>query len=74
MRLKGVTLTIKMKKISLLIFLAFIALKITGQEAMNCLAYDGTDEHTSLGNPANLQLTNYTIEIWFYGTDNTKSI
>lgn len=46
----------------------------TAQNAGNCLSYNGVNQQTSLGNPANLQLTTYTIEVWFFGTDKTKGI
>ena len=45
-----------------------------GQEALNALTYDGNNEFTTLGNPSNLQLTDYSIEVWFYSTDSTRSI
>ena len=61
---------------SLLLILPFVFLYnfTNAQEAGNSLAYDGVDESTSIGNPATLQLTNYTVEVWFYGTDKNKSI
>ena len=46
----------------------------TAQNAGNCLSYDGTNENTGLGNPTTLQLTNYTVEVWFYGNSNTQGI
>ena len=46
----------------------------TAQNAGNCLSYNGVNQQTSLVNPANLQLTTYTIELWFFGTDKTKGI
>ncbi|MBL7816725.1 MAG: T9SS type A sorting domain-containing protein [Saprospiraceae bacterium] len=44
------------------------------QNAVRCLDYDGTTEYTDLGNPASLQLTTYTIELWFMGDVNTDGI
>ena len=46
----------------------------TAQNAGNCLSYNGLNQQTSLVNPANLQLTTYTIELWFFGTDKNKGI
>ena len=44
------------------------------QPASKCLSYNGVDEYTTLGNPAGLQLPNYTITLWFYPQDNSKSL
>ena len=51
-----------------------LTFSIMAQNAGNCLSYNGVNQQTSLGNPANLQLTTYTIEVWFFGTDKTKGI
>lgn len=47
---------------------------ISAQPASNCLFYNGVDEYTTLGNPAGLQLDNYTLTFWFFPQDNNKSL
>ena len=62
-----------MKYHHLIIFLLFSYIT-QGQIAVNALSYDGINEYTTLGNPTGLQLPDYTITLWFYSEDNTKSI
>lgn len=59
---------------SVLIFTSLFLNICFGQEAWKCLNYDGLDEYTTLGNPDELQLEDFTLTLWFYGEDNTKSI
>lgn len=53
-------------------FLWFGAL--SAQPASHCLAYDGIDEYTTLGNPVGLQLDDYTLSLWFYPQHASKSV
>jgi hypothetical protein len=48
--------------------------QLSAQSASNCLSYDGIEEYTTLGNPVGLQLSSYTLTLWFYPQDNSKSI
>ena len=65
---------IQLKTILCLGLLCAALFSTKAQNAGNCLSYDGTNENTGLGNPTTLQLTNYTVEVWFYGNSNTQGI
>lgn len=66
-----------MKAIQLLCtfsLVTLISVLTQAQEAGNALSYDGVDEYTSFGNPALMQVDDYTITMWFYAEDNTRSL
>lgn len=57
-----------------IILIGLFGKTLSAQPASKCLFYDGIDEYTTLGNPAGLQLTNYTLTLWFYPQNNSRSL
>ncbi len=59
---------------SFTIFLLLCFETLFAQPADNSLYYNGVDEYTTLDNPVGLQLPNYSITLWFYAENNSRSL